>query len=309
MMKIQTEQEKTFKNECVKLFYRQDFNLENSLLITHYTSPVGFMGIIESKKLWATRYDCLNDITERKDVQKIYNLVINDLIKKDSFYEKFKDIEINGSYNSLYYSELLGFHSKTIENPEVFIISFSKDEDSLSMWNYYTKNDKYNGYALTFEKSDYQYYNCNPSLYIKCSDLIYDDREKYNQLKSLFESIKSIYVDSEDCLRFARSLISNLLFQWGDSFKNSHFQHEEEHRIIIVQDKNERVYEVKTREKDGLIIPYIEFPLDDFLTLTSVTCAPLHNDELALQLTKEYLSKNESYKNVIVQSSEVPIRY
>ena len=299
-----------FKEECLKIVWGTKLNSQTRYLITHYTSPEGFKGIVESGKLWATRYDCLNDISERNDLITIYNQAVEELCSTDEFFIKFKGLKLDGRYYSSSKAEKTDItHIDIIKDPEIFVISFSNDDDSLSMWNYYSKNNKYEGYALSFIKNDNEYYNSEPNLNIQCFDLIYDKTEKKKYLIDVLQKIKSIFVDTEECLEFAKGMLGNLFFVWNDKFKNKHFEHEKEHRIMIVQSKSNRTYQVQTRINKGLIIPYIEFPIDKFLELYSVKCAPLHNDDKAVKLTKEYLESFDSYKNVKVEKSTIPIRY
>ena len=80
------------------------------------------------------------------------NEVIEELIKEDMFFDKFKNLDIENYYFTIFEEEgIIKFHK--ISNPEIFVISLSLDEDCLPMWNYYTKNNIGEGYALSFYKN------------------------------------------------------------------------------------------------------------------------------------------------------------
>lgn len=305
-----TEEELEFKRKMILLEYEKNPINDIVLEMTHYTSPKGFEGIIEKESLWATRFDCLNDITEREDAKPIYDEVVDELSKQDSFYEKFKNIEPSNRYEWLFHDEennLTGL--KAIEEPEIFVISFSNNSDSISMWNYYCKNNQYQGYALTFhKKEDFDYLNLGTNLKILNMNLIYNDIEKRKMIKEFLEKIKFVYFDTENCLSYARAVVSRFLSKLRDLFKNHHFEHEQEHRILIIQDAKKRRFELDYRECQGLMIPYIKFPYKEYFDLACVTCAPLQNNEKAQILTKEYLS-SKGYPNTEVKHSTIPIRY
>ena len=48
-------------------------------IIYHYTSPDGMINIIDKKEIWFSRFDSLNDISEGKYINDIYNMVIDNL--------------------------------------------------------------------------------------------------------------------------------------------------------------------------------------------------------------------------------------
>lgn len=298
--------EEEFKKQMIMIEWHEKFLSDHVIEITHYTSPKGFEGIIESGTLWATRFDFLNDTTERKDAKDLYDKVVNELSQQDHFYDKFKHIEPCGEYGWTFNKNHLTSY-KAIKNPEVFVISFSKNPDSKSLWNYYVKNDKKEGYALTFQKKDFDFYDHEPGYDIKCFDLLYNEEKKRMIIKKVLQQIKDIYVEDEECLKFARASIGRLLFDWQDPFKNHHFKDEEEHRILIVQDKENPKYIVHNNERE-FDKPYIEFPFGEFLKLVTVTRAPLYNDTETQERVEKLLT-SKGYKNVVIKNSEVPLRY
>ncbi len=122
--------------------------------IFHYTSPEGLLGIVKDKGLVLrfTRYDCVNDLSEGKDVMRCFEVACQASLEECSispvFCDAIKDIELDRS-------AVMSFNidkSRLFEGPgedtagayepvkcEAYICCFSKDGDSLPMWNYYSK--------------------------------------------------------------------------------------------------------------------------------------------------------------------------
>lgn len=112
---------------------------DSNALIYHYTSPDGMKGILENKTIrFSDRY-FLNDSSE--------GTYIMDLC--------IKNIEILVPNHDKFKYELLKRCGERKEKPQrddfyVHQCSFSKYEDSLALWNYYTKGNNIQGYNLCF---------------------------------------------------------------------------------------------------------------------------------------------------------------
>lgn len=275
---------------------------------THYTSPSGFEGIIKSKKIWASRIDCLNDISEDSDIDNIYDLTLKEYIEKDCFFEKFLGIKhkncfFDGPCN------LIG--GKMIQNPEIFVASFSEDDDSLCMWNYYLKNSNYEGYSIHFnfdkmeEMANDTEKNC-AGYHVDQYYMLYDESEKKKLIKTLLDIIlkhKNEKINIENC----KMKIQRFLTLLNPICKSQYFSHEKECRMIIVQNSAERQFDLKRRSHGQYLIPYIEVPIEQFGKIEFVTCPPINNNKKISQLTEEFLSANDIYCDV--RYSNIPIRY
>ena len=56
----------------------------------HYTTIDCFQNIVENKKLYATRFDCLNDPKERKDILDVLRNVFETYKNVPMFYNQLK---------------------------------------------------------------------------------------------------------------------------------------------------------------------------------------------------------------------------
>lgn len=127
--------------------------------IYHYTSPQGFQSILFGNPgtvtLWASRYDCLNDVSEGTIAKEIFKEVCDELLQvqkiDEYFYKLFTSVELPRTA-LMHYNE--GEKLKiTYPEYERYVCSFSKNKDSLAMWNYYSKGSKYEGFNIGFYSS------------------------------------------------------------------------------------------------------------------------------------------------------------
>lgn len=103
------------------------------MTVYHYTSSNGVLGIINSSKLFCTNINFLNDPTELK----YYKEVLKEVFKVTPECNKIYSLLYNQSYE------------QNVLNPfQNYIVSFSANNDSLSMWNYYANG---NGYNIGFD--------------------------------------------------------------------------------------------------------------------------------------------------------------
>lgn len=298
------EKQDKFNNECniyiIKKYYSKFISPNYG---NHYTSTNGFQSIIRNKKIWASRIDCLNDENENSDIDNVYDYLIKKYAERDDFFSQFIGIK----HTDIFYSK--NANRRYIKNPEIFVISFSNDEDSLCMWNYYLKNQEYQGYSMQFdfdiEKSN-DFDDKNDEFCVDSFYLLYDDNEKIKIISGLLDIIKK-YKNSGIEIKAFKLQIERLLTYLNPICKSSYFSHENECRFVIVQNSERRKFELKYRNKGAYIIPYIEVPLSVLGKIKYVRCPPLNSSNKIIQLTKEFLMSQNIDCDVI--PSKVPIRY
>jgi len=277
----------------------------------HYTSSNGLFGIIDSCELQCTNASFLNDPTEKK----YFDSVLKEVISKNSACANIYKILNNSSVVS------------HIVNPfEHYIISFCKNKDSLSMWNYYSKG---NGYNLGFNIESIIKRNNDKFHLIKKVDLIYsrleqlssleryilnykDKSEKYLQLKNEItfaeqngDRIKydiANYEQSNCLIDFSEGL-----FEMQLKFKNEAYKNEKEVRLIVSQWEPEGLISSHKISSTGIIIEYVSLELNLLEDLTSITTNPLSNELHKLGLSKFLNSKIEN-KKIDINKSEIPFR-
>ena len=128
--------------------------IKRDSIVFHYTSPDGLLGIIKNKKIQLRfgRVDCLNDYSEGQEILEIYRQVCEDLHDEGKIDESFfkKIITITPDTKTWFNLKTeYGTSGRKIERV-CYVCCFSRKKDSLPMWNYYVKNNKYQGYNLGF---------------------------------------------------------------------------------------------------------------------------------------------------------------
>ncbi len=290
----------------------------------HYTSTKGFDSILFNSSnapiLWASRYDCLNDKSEGEFAIKAYQRVCEDLLYYNNITKEMYDFLINiapsKTFQFIYGNDKL--ISSTRREADSYIASFSKSQDSLAMWNYYSKGNLYEGYNIGFYGSEVD--RSLTKLFKKCADhkiieVVYDREAQRAIVKEYILSILEHYAaEYEMPIRY---LISNKLNDWKLQFKSEFFKHEEEVRIIIYVPRKldfptaDQPFEIKYRYNAGFIIPYIELDLCR-TDVTNVALGPLfcaqEQKDLQTDILRNRLLKTK-YTRVRVSHSDIPIRY
>lgn len=321
-----------------------DSNSKNNVpnTVYHYTSPSGLLGIVDNEensknaKLWFTRWDSLNDKNERYDIQEVLKEYKKS--KGDSIPKEFQDaiqklIDTDVDEWELPQIRFMDNAGNTIiseiDSKNVYICSFSVDKDSLPMWNYYSKSSHYEGYALEINFERWKEHVEKLIGYaLDIRRVIYRKDDKIAELDAIvLKCKKNLEIvqenpygirGTEDIKRDLSLSIAKLQF----CFKDEHFSHENEVRVIFTILKNRNISNEKTakdgdasnkvtikyRQGYGYTIPYVEIPVPKE-AITSVRVGPLFDKELA--------KKNVNVKEILesrgcsckVHTSEVPIRY
>lgn len=292
-------------------------------ILYHYTSPEGLLGIINNEKIMLrfSRYDCLNDINEGKELAIYYLEACNKSLKEgkisNEFFETINNIEFDFKRLITYKSGIkcimedreitIDTHS-TYKECELYICCFSLEPDSLPMWNYYLKNGSYQGYNLGFNFNSTIIYDKSTEIGFEYHILpiIYMKETKIQIIRNIIEKFYNASVNSKDfsvCIDLIKDLLQNRILQ----FKSEHFAHENEVRIILCvpidNSKIKREYGIK----NGNLVPYVylDFEKSDLYT---VTIGPLTEKEISTR-TLESLKKDYEGYDFIVEKSSVPIRY
>jgi len=316
-----------YSNELIELYKACDTDWCS---IYHYTSPNGLLGILKpggTARLWFTRYDSLNDINERKEIVSFLHGYCSYQVKNNKLSKEFSDaiqqLPLSDSYlltypgeavrvDSLFGEDAITVNSRVTEC-DTYLCCFSDSSDLLPMWNYYTKSQHYEGYSIGFRcpfLAGEAGFEKGYSLEFK--RVVYSSSEKIALLDKLLLPADEFYRTSSDEERQKLlSVIQDFLNDYQFAFKNPAFQHEREIRAILRIPKepiSDGVqFEVKYRNSNGYIVPYVEF---DTLpnTVEKVTIAPLLQAEISQKNLKEMLKRN-GYFGVDVETSTVPVRF
>lgn len=278
----------------------------------HYTKPEKLLNILESGTIRFSNALYLND---KEEVTYSYKLIVN-LIEempnlnvelfsniKTYFYKKYKNI-VDGNDNFL-------------NKYEYYTISFSTDNDNLTLWNNYSKGQKYTGYNIGFCKKDLIADMERQGFKSVYGNIIYNSDVQKTILKMIFEKWNKQYEKNLVAKNSAKKLEKkqDIIFELVDIlsiislfFKNPHFKDEKEYRIIFINNFSPSSYkQTKIFEKNGLFIPYIEYK---FLkrTVSSINIGPTLDENIFYTSTCRLLA-NFGYENKTINRSKIPLRY
>lgn len=294
-------------NPCPTLCVKMEKSLKRNLkvdnkIIYHYTSSQSLLNILKNNVLWFTDINFLNDELEGK---YFIDLVIKYLLESGSTYESAftgRLIEILTTILETKYECTLGAY--TMLNMNNYVASFSFQQDSLNLWNYYTKSDSLTGYNIAFSMEKF---NKSINTEIIAGKVIYDVAIIFEILGAVITPFYKEYLKypGEDSLTagyFTLCELALLLVKFRLFFKHPSFSNEQEYRIVIAGQNN-----TEYRERKGIIIPYIEQHFSKNSVL-GITISPTQKQELT-KMGVELFTKEYNYNNLYYNFSSIPLRY
>lgn len=285
-----------------------ELEIEMDTVLYHYTSINSLYSIVENKEFWVTRSDYMNDTSEviyfNEVIRKAVNNHLNRNDIKSNVWAEWKE-----SVQEKYGKE----QDRAGLSGSIFILSFSKNPDSLSMWNYYGKNDGYNFSILKSEVDDILKSKFRGHI-VKCGSLIYDfDRQVEILEKELFKAYEFFLQNFsiEGVLERLHFELNQRVFHYSYFFKHSAFKNEEEYRFSFIYMANTDWF---YRPYMGVIAPYIKIKDSDdnkLIPIITVMAGPLIKHERALNGLDMWLNSKGYRHNSKVKliKSSVPIRF
>jgi hypothetical protein len=249
----------------------------------HYTSQKGLIGMIDSKKMWATNIFYLNDASEFIYATKLIQKILEERL-----------VEITGEQNprsrTLGLRSASGWHkNKTITDPvltpedrqcifienimevlqdlkidykvtPIYILSFTGRNDCLSQWRGYCPQGI--GFCLAFDTGGLIEQMKKAGLAIvKC---IYEEGEQKQEISKIMErsldALKAAFDKPENPKKAIKDVeIKAVLDFLGlmPRLKDKAFEDENEWRFISARNK----FPVMFREGTSMVVPYVEIPL------------------------------------------------
>lgn len=285
----------------------------------HYTSLGNISSILlsgDTTCLWASRHDCLNDISEGTLPEKRFIQVCDALRKtteiSDDFYRLIRDVPPNQT--DLIIPTINGKTSPFRGKFNTYITSFSEDPDALAMWNYYSKGNQYEGMNIgvssqTLLRSLESNLNPMRTLKINMVKVIYSETE---QTEILRRAILDIYRNySPEHGSSVRYCIGTLLAKLQPVFKLDYFSHEKEVRLVLkVFEKFKDDVPVYYRNNVGFVIPYIKLNIDRAAVVEMTLGPSLGSDnqkEHQRAVVQDMLTTHGYQASV--RSSGIPVRY
>ena len=299
--KFPNEFKEMYRN-CLLWLYRNFYKEVPHKPLFHYTTQNGLLGIIESKSLWLSDNQYMNDMTE-------YNHTI-DLVKdelKKRGYEKFRKFldTIDSGFETLL--------ENIYEKYPFFVCSFCENGNLLSQWRGYCSNG--GGYSIGFDKAHivklrkkYKKFN-----FVRC---VYEKKiqkeiiRKY--LKDSVSTFQKFNISNCNDANLTRIFISNffkMLLTIIPMLKDSSFREECEWRIVS-NFRKIKPSQKKFREGKFAIVPYVEFKLAnkrEKLNISKIIVGPNPHIELSLKSVKSILSA-QNVNCALVERSRIPYR-
>lgn len=283
--------------------------------IYHYTKVNSVMSILENKTLWLTKADFMNDSQEYiYAIEKIRDIC-------------FDNFDFNGKSMKKIFEHIL--RPNQFEYG-AFIISFSKDYDSLPLWSYHSNmegynicffsNDLYTSTQRSVELLLNQYLGqsnvrIGEDFNILIGDVIYEENmqdkvimDVINRMNDVMDDYKSGSISKHYTDRIL-TVLTKRLQKYTVLFKQSSFNSERESRMIVtIEDKNILKRIIKHRISNGALIPYIEVNYTS-IPIDSLTIGPRNGLDVAEKGLYSFLYHQGYNSEIKVNRSEIPLRF
>lgn len=290
---------------------RECLTQKSKSTLYHYTNQSGLIGILNSKTLWASKMQYLNDASEFSHALKVANRVVSGK-KESAGSDEIKLLEnVEEALLMLSYAH-------------IFVGCLSEAGDLLSQWRGYCPTT--NGFSIGFDPGHLHSALARQGFVL--APCIYDEQKQEVLVKELLG----------DALHFPETLPENVFSpernpglaelskHWGQRasvfvrdflgigplFKHDTFREENEWRVLcsVIPDRNP---DFRIRPGKSMLIPYREIKLDSedgLVHLDELIVGPTPHTQLATQAARNLL--NSLYSNGIriknVRPSRIPYR-
>lgn len=293
--------------------------------VYHYTSMDAFLKLLESIKdtsdkksfaFWATNIFFLNDPQEYVYGQKILLEVLKEIeFSKNVNYDLRLSSFFENDENELLNKLLDDIHKK---NQSPYVISFSRNEDSIPMWLNY--GDRGKGICLAFAEYRSKFIDKNfdtnniNDLVVDIYDSLgtYDVRYKNfddidNHLRQNLDYMYDYYlkkvktIPKKNIIELKLGMLRGLTMVHAPYIKTKYFEGEREVRLSKTNysDKKDKPYEINFRTNaKGNIIPFIkvEIPTSQ---LDYVRIGPLADRDLSKKVIEMMKTKYRLKFNIV----------
>lgn len=226
--------------------------------IYHYASNEGFLGITQTKTLWASKLHYLNDSTEFAYAIGLIRENLDNRLKHE-----------HGPWNEFY--GLVLERMRSIENVHIFVACFSEVGDLLSQWRGYCPNSI--GYSIAFDPAQLQ--DCMLRQQFRLLRCVYDETQQHAIVKELIDSAGGL-IDKTSASSAAEQLIFRIP-EVAPALKHPQFSEEREWRLVSKTPVHINHPQVGFRSARWTLIPYYHFHLceqSDKLNLAHVYVGP-----------------------------------
>lgn len=228
----------------------------------HYTDMRGLLGIINSEELWLTSIFHLNDPSELGYGVEMALIILKeeaergpDVVK--AFCAWMKHLLVKAG------AEIFGF----------FVGSFSRDGNDLGQWRAYSDNGR--GVAIGLAQRLFQIdadqsklglaekYLVSPVIYdrIRCMQNLTDAIRRAVEIVALAKANVTSEAEGHQFLRDLATQLAVPIFSYASTCKHPAYRHEQETRILLVNDLVKLAPIIDTRTRGSTLVPFIRIPL------------------------------------------------
>ncbi len=247
---------------------------EEPEMVFHYTTSNGFLGITDSKSVWATNIHYLND---HKEFNHSFELFRTELYQR-----KQQDPQKAHIY------DFLANSFNMIKELKLFVCSFTEEGDLLSQWRGYCPDG--GGLSLGFDFGHIK--ECAKSQGYWIGPCLYDSSEKKSVVTKILEStiptVESMFGNTPE--HQIRGYFYENTIMVAPFIKHPSFKEEKEWRCSLFPSV-EQLNQIKHRAGASLIIPYHEFSLlngGDF-TVKQIIVGPTEHKNLQSNAVSDIL--------------------
>ncbi|CAB3824290.1 hypothetical protein LMG26858_00354 [Achromobacter anxifer] len=245
-----------------------------SLLLHHYTSGQGLLGILDSNSIWSTRIQYLNDSKEFSHAIELARAAIH----------KRKTDRAEGRFSAL--CEALTDQLERLSGLAIYVACFSEVEDSLSQWRGYCPPGF--GYSIGFDGEQLRNIASAQGFQLrKCIYNDYEQRQAINQwVERTLSGASGSCPPSQEPGAFLEKTAGSFLqefIEFAPYMKHNAFSAEREWRLVaLISFDNARV---KLRPGKSMLIPYVPVNLELSLEsklIWNIRIGPTPHIELAM---------------------------
>ena len=272
----------------------------------HYTTLNGLLGIVGSRKLWASDIRYMNDSAELKHAADLIRLEVQDRITR-------------GEGKADLLGQFMDWITHRITNGHMlFATSFRSEGNLLSQWRGYSSHGK--GVSLGFaaeyilqcaKQQRFQIGKCiyEPAMQRKLIRRVVDAVEAYGERHvneaTPRQQISEIYQKIFDAIEIDLLRIAAVL-------KHPSFREEKEWRIVSPVFTDGAESPVRFRESNAMLVPYMEFDLQlaagQPMQLEHLYLGPTSNINISMNSMKMFLAQNGIVPTRGIDYCQIPYR-
>jgi len=269
------------------------FSQKPNRTLYHYTGIGGLLGIVESRRVWASHAYYLNDSKEILHACDVLSKVLSS--KVDEYCGEEQE------FVKQFLQWIETFHRDAFH---IFIFSLSEERSLLSQWRSYTPHGK--GVSIGFSPIIFDHMLKTSGFRI--AQCLYERDQHIELMGSLLKKMLVTFRQGLPTLDTSKNHPTQKYHGFLEGFRNdllqvlaivkhSAFSEEREWRIVSPYFPNYTVPEIKFREGASMLMPYIEFELptldERVLLFDEVILGPSQDDKLSLSALSSYLSNQK----------------